>query len=845
MEIDLELPSGDHDKEDTVPNVSINMLDDGDEVHGDVVSLNSPAMAEHDKEDTRPNASGNKVDGGNEVHSGDVVGVNSPTIDEHVKEDTRPDATGNKVDGGNKVHGGDGVDVNSLTLDNVSSGGDTNLESSDGIEFESKEAAYSFYKEYAKSLGFCPSIKASRRSKLSGKFIDVKFVCSRHGRRQSQSTVVNPRPSSKTGCKASMHVKRKQDGKWIIHSFIEEHNHEIFPDRRSISLGYNNTDPLHAARERIRKMYVEMSKQSGGSENIGSQKNDIKNPFFEGQHLALEEGDTQVMLEHFMHMQGDNPHFFYAIDLNEGQRLRNLFWVDAKAMGGRAPRVILTDQDKDMKEAIAEVFPNARHYFGLWHLLRKIPEKLGHVTKQHENFMTKFNKCVYRSWTDEQFEKKWWKMVERFDLKEDEWIQSLYEDRKRWAPVYMGEDTILAGMSATQRSESINSYFDKFMHRNTTVKEFVEQYKAVLQDRYEEEAKADFDSWHKQPALKSPSLFEKQMSTVYTHAIFKKFQAEVLGSIACIPKKESEDGSNINFRVQDFEEHQDFIVVWNDKKSDVSCLCRSFEYKGFLCRHAMIILQFSGVYRIPSHYILKRWTKDAKSRQTVGQGLDEVQSRVERYNQLCQQAIKLADEGSLSRDSYNIAFLALEEALNHCPGVDNLISSVDPSTSATHGLHDIEGMNQGNSTTKAGKRNNTSRKRKTRAEAEVITIGAQDSWQQMGQLSSRSPTLDGYYGTQQCMQGMGQINSIAPARDGYYTNPQSMQDLGQLNSIAPSYDGHYGTQQSMQGLGQIDFRSPTMHSYNIQDSLQDMEQANIRFTQLHGATSKHLREKHL
>ncbi|KAK9268185.1 hypothetical protein L1049_010627 [Liquidambar formosana] len=891
MGIDLEQPSGEHHKEDSRPNVNVSMVDAEDEVRDrDRVAGSSPNTAVNDKENTRPNMS------------------------ERV------------LDGRHKVHGGDGLNVNSST----------NLEPHDGMEFESKEEAFSFYKEYAKSVGFATIIKASRRSRISGKFIDAKFVCTRYGSKRESMTDETPQPVSntdctaitpvkkkrgrvnrswsKTDCKACMHVKRRQDGRWIIRSFIKEHNHEIFPDQayyfrghRNINLGNGNVDALHAIRSRTKKMFVTMSRQSGGHKKVENQKGSLTNQFGNGRHLALEEGGSQVMLDHFMCMQEENPNFFYAIDLNEEQRLRNVFWVDAKgrldyghfgdavffdtmyikneyklpfapfigvnhhfqfqlfgcaliadetkstfvwlmrawlrAMGGRAPRVILTDEDRALKEAIAEVFPDSRHCFCLWHILSKIPEKLSYVLRQHENFMTKFNKCIFRSWTVEQFEKRWLKMADRFDLRNDVWLQSLFEDRQRWVPTYM-RDIFLVGMSTTQRSESINSFFDKYMQRKTTLKEFLDQYKAILREKYEEEAKADFETWHKQPGLKSPSPFGKQMATMYTHAIFKKFQVEVLGVVACHPKKESEDGASITYRVQDFEENQEFVVVWNEVTSDVSCLCRSFEYNGFLCRHVMIVLQMSGVHNIPTQYILKRWTKDAKSRQTTRQGSDMVESRVQRYNDLCQRAFKLGDEGSLSQESYNFAFNSLEEALRKCESVNNSIQSIiEPSSPLPHGFNDFEEANQGNSTTK---KKGVSKKRKVHSEPEVINIGMHDSWQQMEQLNSRAPTLDGYFGAQQIVQGMGQLNSIAPTRDDYYGNQQSMQGLGQLNSIAPIHDGHYITQQRIHGLGQLHFRPQTIQScFDLQDSLQEMDQSSVGPTHLHGMASKHMHSKHL
>jgi hypothetical protein len=84
------------------------------------------------------------------------------------------------------------VDVNAVGLNGVNKG--AICEPHNGLEFESKEAAYSFYKEYARSVGFGITIKASRRSKKSGKFIDIKIACSRFGSKRVSSSTVQPQP---------------------------------------------------------------------------------------------------------------------------------------------------------------------------------------------------------------------------------------------------------------------------------------------------------------------------------------------------------------------------------------------------------------------------------------------------------------------------------------------------------------------------------------------------------------------------------------------------------------------------------------------------------------------------
>ncbi|TYI20127.1 hypothetical protein ES332_A07G214400v1 [Gossypium tomentosum] len=846
MEIDLEVPSKEQEK-----------LIPGSDENSDVLD----AAEEIDEEDN---------DG-------------TPATSEHAVEACEP----NLIESFTGCE--DHVDVTTVEA-NVHEG--AIFEPRNGLEFESKETAYAFYREYARSVGFGITIVSSRRSKRSGKFIDVKVACSRFGSKRESNTTLNPRSCPKTGCKARMHIKRRQDEKWVIHSFVKEHNHEICPD-----------DFYYAIRGR--------SKQPGA---VSCQK--------KGLQLVLDEKDVELMLDFFMCMKDENPGSFYAIDFDNEKCARSVFWVDAKgrhnyshfadvvffdtffvrnkykipyipiigvnhhfqymllgcaligdnttsafvwlmrswlkAMGGHAPKVILTDQDKVLNEAVADVFPDSRHCFCLWHVLSKFPEHLSCIMNQKENFIKKFNKCIYMSWTHEQFEKRWYRMVDKFELMEHEWVLSLYNDREKWVPIYM-RHIFLAGISTTNRSESVASFFDKFMHKAATFGEFIEQLKSFSLELYEMEAKADFETQSKQPELRSVSVFEKQMSMIYTDTVFKKFQAEILGIVSCHLQKESEDEDNVVFRVDDFEERQNFLVAWSKREFDICCLCRSFEYKGFLCKHSLLVLQMSGVSDIPCHYILKRWTQEVKIRQTLGEKSNRLHYRVQRFNDLCKRAIKLGEEGSLSQEAYTIALQALEKALKNCVSVNNTGKSVcEPSTSSVHGLLETDAENNWNATTKLSKKKKACKKRKVHFDSEGVSMG-QDSCQQMTSsranaldgcsvsqqdmhgmaVSSKAPTLDGYYGAQQNIQGMGQLNSISPFRGGYYSNQQNLLGLGQLHSLAAS-DNHYGNQQNMQG--HLPFRAPAMQGFDIQEGLQD-EERPLDSTHFLSIASKHLHDK--
>ena len=64
----------------------------------------------------------------------------------------------------------------------------------------------------------------------------------------------------------------------------------------------------------------------------------------------------------------------------------------------------------------------------------------------------------------------------------------LHREEHRWIPPYV-KDIFWASMSTTQRSESMNEFFDGYVNSKTTLKQFVEQYDNALRSKVEKETK--------------------------------------------------------------------------------------------------------------------------------------------------------------------------------------------------------------------------------------------------------------------------------------------------------------------------------------------------------------------
>ncbi|XP_077245563.1 protein FAR1-RELATED SEQUENCE 4-like [Tasmannia lanceolata] len=774
-----------------------------------------------------------------------------------------------------------GGEHNSPLRESVANEGNANLEPYLGMKFESEEAAYIFYNEYARRAGFGISKKSTRRSKTDKALIAGEYACVRHGFKKPRETN-RARADIRIGCKAMMKVKKMTSGRWVILNFVKEHNHELDPQNSRFFRSHGWKSPRYELQRNRQKMASMLGKESGGSKNILFVKNDSRNHINDERGKLLAAGDPQAIHEHFMRMQSLDPSFFYEMELDENQRLKNLVWVDAKsrmaythfgdvvtfdtsyltkkyhlplamfvgvnqhgqsmllgctlitketktsfvwvfktwlrAMFDQPPMAIITDQDNDVKAAIAEVFPETHHRFCLWQIRKKIREKLGHVCRTHEKFLQKFDKCVYDSMTADDFERRWRKLIVNFDLTRDEWLQTLYQDRQQWVLAYL-KDAFFAGMSVCHRSESVSCFFDPYVTSKTTLKEFLEKCDIALQKRCEKEAQADFETLQTKPPLKTPSPFEVQLASVYTRDIFKRFQIEVLGMAACHSVNVQQEGETRTYTVRDLEARQDYTVIWNGFETKVSCICCLFEFKGFLCRHSMVVLVASGVYEIPSHYILKRWTKDAKSKPVLDQccAEDDVQSdcpktTTERFNDLCQRTIKIAEEGSLSKESYGVALHAIQEAVDKIITENKSQKKVLQQTALPSNSH--QQVNKGNQ---------ANGMEGVFVELDPDRLKSKEPDKELRSRAEKSSTKAKKYTCSHCKKTghnvatckETQLNSGASGVTNQCNTQESSHQMGQLNSGVPSSSNQCGTRETLQLMGQLDVGALAPPAYSV------------------------------
>uniref|UniRef100_A0A2N9GQZ6 Protein FAR1-RELATED SEQUENCE n=1 Tax=Fagus sylvatica TaxID=28930 RepID=A0A2N9GQZ6_FAGSY len=535
-----------------------------------------------------------------------------------------------------------------------------------GMEFDSLQQVIEFYKHYAYSKGFATMTRNSRKKKGFSETSYVNLKCNREGK---YSSSVDD-PSKKRHFAAFRHISTDT--------------------RRRLLINDNAGVRINSS---IKASVVE----AGGYENMTYNQRDVRNFLEKERRLKCKEGDGQALHDYFVRMQAKNSNFYHALDLDDELRVRNVFWVDARSRAayesfndvitfdttyltnkydmpfapfiginhhGNGCKVCVTLLQKPLSQtnakqcggAIEIVFPETVHRWCIWHITMKLPVKLAGL-EAYQDIKHYLLKAVHDSMTVEEFEEKWNHTITLHHLEENEWLAKLYEERERWVPAFLNSN-FFAGMSSTQRSESMNAFFDGYVHSSTTLKVFVEQFEKAMRNKVEKEILSDFECFKGKLECSSSSPMEKQFQEAYTHEIFKRVRLEFAGRQGCIVNELVRGSDEVKYKIEDEAcPGKLFEVRFNSSECLVGCVCRMFEFRGILCRHALFVLSQQRVTILPDRYILDRWRKNIKRKHTyVSTCTDDVQHNpvLERYEKLHRLAVGVLEIGAESVENFNV-----------------------------------------------------------------------------------------------------------------------------------------------------------------------------------------------
>lgn len=172
-----------------------------------------------------------------------------------------------------------------------------------------------------------------------------------------------------------------------------------------------------------------------------------------------------------------------------------------------------------------------------------------------------------------------------------------------------------------------------------------------------------------------------QASKVYTPIIFEAFKGEYERSMAACTK--ALDGDNeFLVSIRSFEGdltfEEEYRVVGDPSEQTSICSCGQFNRIGILCGHALKVLDLMNIKSLPAQYILKRWTREARSGiVTDSKGINIIENPMmeaslrykflsHRFLTLAQQAASYPECTLLVNNTLDILSKQIEEHLSGC-----------------------------------------------------------------------------------------------------------------------------------------------------------------------------------
>ncbi|XP_016185318.1 protein FAR1-RELATED SEQUENCE 5-like [Arachis ipaensis] len=239
-------------------------------------------------------------------------------------------------------------------------------------------------------------------------------------------------------------------------------------------------------------------------------------------------------------------------------------------MGEKMLCVVVTDRDKALRAAIAEVFPAARH-----------------------------QKAIYANFEVEDFEEYWKTAVESLGLQNNSWVQSTYEVKESWATSYL-RGMFCAGYRTTSRCEGINAYIKGFLKSTDSILELVHSLDRVVKDYQNNEV----------TALDSIELFA---SKLYTRVVFREVKKQIKGVVTLLFRGRVSISTVAVYKFSRMGAHgRIHKVLFDPDDKKIECDCLMWNSEGIPCSHIFCMMKYEGLEQIPDSLIMRRWCKDVK-----------------------------------------------------------------------------------------------------------------------------------------------------------------------------------------------------------------------------------------
>lgn len=305
-----------------------------------------------------------------------------------------------------------------------------------------------------------------------------------------------------------------------------------------------------------------------------------------------------------------------------------LFRTFLAAHNGRQPKTIFTDQDAAMGNAVDVVFTEAYHGLCTFHIMQNAVKHLSPIEGEEKDegkekdegeekdgeekeedkeshILTDFGACMYGFEEKAAFEEAFDNM--RSKVHKQTWLNSIYKVKEKWAECFM-RDVFTLGVRSTQLSESFNNSLKNHLKSDFHIVRFLKHFERTVEDKRNKELESEFQARKNIPRMKMSTPMLVQASQVFTPIIFEAFQSEYERSMAARANVLDVDKYvvAIGSLHGDLTYEDERIVLGDNLNQTTTCSCRMFERTG------LKVLDLMNIKTLPTHYVLKRWTREAR-----------------------------------------------------------------------------------------------------------------------------------------------------------------------------------------------------------------------------------------
>ncbi|XP_024030338.1 protein FAR1-RELATED SEQUENCE 5-like [Morus notabilis] len=245
--------------------------------------------------------------------------------------------------------------------------------------------------------------------------------------------------------------------------------------------------------------------------------------------------------------------FYYVYNADEENRLYNIMWSDGvsridyavfgnvlaldttyrtnkyhkpllllmflQGMNNRKPKVVVTDGDNAMKNAITQVFPESKHRLCGWHLMENVANNVKDI-----NFKWDFKEIMYGYYSEPEFLDMWHSLILAYELENNYWATCMFEKRESWAETYL-RGNFCAGMRTTQHSESMNRIIRQLVDSTKSLTDFVSLVDHAINKLRHKDLQDDFSTRHSTPSLRHAYIlnpYYQHAASLFTRRIYTK-----------------------------------------------------------------------------------------------------------------------------------------------------------------------------------------------------------------------------------------------------------------------------------------------------------------------------------